>query len=202
MADRRAVKTQGHGTFQGRVHTLPYVSDVRWALGRVGAPHNVSESADTMQEQRRKQIRLPLERYSEPGSIWHVTIDTQGRVPVFADSRVARIVSEEVRHQTRYRDGRLLLYCVMPDHVHAVIQIGSVDLTSIVRSFKAYVSWRCAEAGLPNGFWQPRFHDRGHRESDSLDDLVKYIVENPVKDGLAESWEFYPWIGGDLLERD
>jgi REP element-mobilizing transposase RayT len=90
----------------------------------------------------------------------------------------------------------------MPDHLHAVIQIGSVDLISIVRSFKAYVSGRCTQGGLPSGFWQSRFYDRGIREHDDIDELVKYILDNPVEEGFAAHWEDYPWLGGTLLETN
>jgi putative transposase len=136
-----------------------------------------------------------------PDSIWHVTMDTLDRRPVFANPLVARIADRVLRDEVRHCDGRLLLYCVMPDHVHAVIQVGSVELISVIRSYKAYVSRRCEEQHLPTKFWQPRFHDRGIRESDNLDELIKYITGNPVKAGHVSTWEEYPWIGGDLLSR-
>ena len=122
-------------------------------------------------------MRLPLEVYGIPGSVWHVTISTEDRIPVLAVPRVAQIVVDELRRQTSFRDATLLLFCVMPDHVHAVIQVGAVDLISIVRSFKAYASSRCSEEGLLSKFWQARFHDRGIRESDDMDVLVAYILK-------------------------
>jgi REP element-mobilizing transposase RayT len=119
-----------------------------------------------------------------------------------ADPRVARVVTEELVRQSAFRDADLLLYCVMPDHLHAVFQIGSIDLISIVRSFKAYVSRRCKAEGLEADFWQSRFHDRGVREREDMDELIKYILNNPVEDGLVTNWEDFPWLGGTLLQRD
>ncbi len=90
----------------------------------------------------------------------------------------------------------------MPDHIHAVIQVGSVDLVSVVRSIKAYVSRRCTETGLTAGFWQERFHDRGIREHEDMSRWVAYITNNPVEAGLVEYWDEYPWIGGELLNEE
>jgi REP element-mobilizing transposase RayT len=149
----------------------------------------------------RKTIRLPLESYQVEGSIWHVVTNTRGNAPVFADSAYAEIAASELRSQVEFRDATLLLYCVMPDHVHAVIQIGTVDLVSVIRSYKAYVSRKCGEAGLNSGFWQDRFYDRGVRQDESLDPWITYVTLNPVKVGICEDWEEYPWIGGDLLDR-
>jgi REP element-mobilizing transposase RayT len=113
-----------------------------------------------------------------------------------ADPRVAQVVADKLAQQTEFRDAGLLLYCVMPDHVYAVIQIGSVDLTSVVRSFKAYVSPRCKAEGLETEFWHSRFHDRGVREYENLDKLNKYILGKAVDEGLASRWERRPPIFG------
>lgn len=88
----------------------------------------------------------------------------------------------------------------MPDHVHALIQVGSVDLIAVVRSVKAYISRSLAAAGLPTGFWQPRSNDKGIREHQVLDHWITYILDNPVRAGLVADWADYPWIGGSLLD--
>jgi REP element-mobilizing transposase RayT len=129
-----------------------------------------------------------------------VTTNTLWRKPHFADAACAQIAVEELKRGVISRDGRLLLYCVMPDHVHAVIQIGSVDLISIVRSYKAYASRRCQEIGAPAEFWQERFHDRGVRRSENMDELIKYVIENPLKAAFGDDWQDYPWTGGELLD--
>ena len=48
--------------------------------------------------------------------------------------------------------------------------------------------------------WQERFHDRGIRRSEKMEDVVGYVVANPVDAGLVADWREWPWIGGELLE--
>jgi hypothetical protein len=33
-----------------------------------------------------------------------------------------------------------------------------------------------------------------------MDELIKYVVENPLNAGLVSDWQAYPWIGGSLLD--
>ena len=138
--------------------------------------------------------------YGVEGSVWLVTITTWHRAPVFQTREFAEIAQEELVRQHNRRGTRLLVYCVMPEHVHAVFQIGKVDLLRIVGSYKSFVSGRCHDAGHGGDVWQERFHDRGIRESEKMDDVIHYVVANPVDDGLVADWREWPWIGGELIE--
>jgi hypothetical protein len=33
-----------------------------------------------------------------------------------------------------------------------------------------------------------------------MDDLMAYIVANPVDAGLVADWRAYPWLGGTLID--
>ena len=114
----------------------------------------------------------------------------------------ADVAQEELRRQHDRRGTRLLVYCVMPDHVHAVFQIGQIDLFRIVGSYKSYVSRRLHAIGHEGEVWQERFHDRGIRESVNMDDVIKYVVANSVDEGLVAEWQEWPWTGGSLIEPE
>jgi predicted NAD/FAD-dependent oxidoreductase len=49
--------------------------------------------------------------------------------------------------------------------------------------------------------WQPSFYDHGVRSTEKIDDLVIYILNNPVRKGIVDNWEDYTWIGGSLMEE-
>jgi hypothetical protein len=42
--------------------------------------------------------------------------------------------------------------------------------------------------------WQPESFDHVLRSSESSRHKVQYLLENPVRQGLASQWENYPWI--------
>jgi hypothetical protein len=45
--------------------------------------------------------------------------------------------------------------------------------------------------GLP--FWQDESYDHWIRSSDELQEIIVYVENNPVKAGLAEAAEHWPW---------
>ena len=154
-----------------------------------------------MRTRRRKRIRLDLASYTVPGTVWHVTIGTLGRRPVLCESSVAEAVIESIGFQCAKAKSDLLMYCVMPEHLHLVIGIGDEsDLISILHDFKSYTTTFWRKRTGQDKFWQESFYDHGVRHSERMEDLIEYVVKNPVEEGLVTDWREYPWLSGSLLE--
>ena len=149
----------------------------------------------------RKRIRLDLASYAVPGTVWHVTVATRNRSPLLVDSLIAETVIESIAFQCAKAKADLLLYCVMPDHVHLVAGIGEKgDLVSIIHDFKSYTTNRWRKRTGQDTLWQESFYDHGVRHSERMDALIAYVVGNPATEGLVPDWEDHPWIGGSLFE--
>ena len=77
-----------------------------------------------------------------------------------------------------------------PSMTRAPICIGpqSGSLGAIVRSFKSAVTKRVNEiSGMPGKcFWQRNYYDRIIRDNDELDNIRRYIMENPVRWSLSQ----------------
>lgn len=94
---------------------------------------------------------------------------------------------------------RLLAWCIMPNHVHVLIE-PQTDLARIVQSWKSYTGrWalaRNAELGLgipPPHLWRREYWDRYIRDESHLVAVREYIHANPVKAGLCRRPEDWPW---------
>jgi putative transposase len=148
----------------------------------------------------RKRLRLDLSAYDVSGTVWHINTPTLNRQPSFRNPAMAEAVVKSLSFHCTKGGADLLLYCVMPDHVHAVIVIGSTDLISIMHGFKSYTTTLWRQRSGQKRLWQESFHDHGVRRSENVDELVKYITENPQRAGLVSDWQDYPWIGGSLFE--
>jgi putative transposase len=148
----------------------------------------------------RKRLRLDPDNYAASGSVWHITTPTIDRQPIFGDPAIAQAVVDSLQFQCRRCGADLLLYCLMPDHLHAVITVGDVDLVTILHGIKSYTTtiWR-RQSGQQR-LWQETFFDHGVRRSERMDGLVRYVTENPQRAGLVADWRAYPWLGGILLE--
>jgi REP element-mobilizing transposase RayT len=112
---------------------------------------------------------------------------------------VARYVQDSFLHfhGDRYH---LHAWCVMPNHVHVLIQLLS-DLASIVQGWKSFTArWilrNGAKLGVevPDGrtLWMREYWDRYVRDENHYRTVVDYIHQNPVKAGLCASAELWRW---------
>ena len=150
----------------------------------------------------RKRLRLDLDNYGARGSVWHVTTPTLNRRRVFRDSEMAAVLVDALQFQCAKAKANLLLYCVMPDHLHVVVTIDEVDLVAIMRDVKSWTTHIWNKRTGNRKLWQESFHDHGVRRSERMDELIKYVAENPQRAGIMADWRDYPWPGGSLLEDE
>jgi putative DNA methylase len=110
------------------------------------------------------------------------------------DSRFAQLVENALLHF----DGasyRLLAWCIMPNHVHALVETQpGHPLSGILHSWKSFTASRANRwIGRRGAFWQREYHDRFMRDEKHLHQAIEYIEQNPVKAGLVaspEQWRF------------
>ena len=106
-----------------------------------------------------------------------------------ADTALAAIVHSAILEIK----GELFASCVMPSHVHLVVQT-SLNLFEIIGSLKKFTARKCNILLKRKGrFWQPESFDRIIRDEEHLCNVVAYIRNNPVKAGLVSSWDQWPW---------
>ena len=97
-----------------------------------------------------------------------------------------------------YLDGqryRLLAWCVMPNHVHALIETREgFPLAEVLHSWKSYTSHQANDLLKRSGeFWQREYLDRFVRNAEHYEKVAAYIEENPVKAGLAKVKTDWLW---------
>lgn len=131
-------------------------------------------------------------------SCYSITTCTAQRRQVFRDSSLVALVLSYLRDTATREQFALLAYCFMPDHVHLLV-VGlttSADLRRFMMTFKQRAGFVVAKRyGIK--LWQEGYHDHVLRRDESLVRLVKYVLENPIRAGLAETVESYPFSGWD-----
>lgn len=147
----------------------------------------------------RKQ-RLPMEAYCVAGSTWHVTINVaRAHGQPFIDVELGQRQMRSFLRGCDICTAIPHLICVMPGHLHLLVEIRSVGLIDLMRRTKSSSTklwWRQGDNGQ---LWQESFYDHGVRDIPDFDAIATYILNNPIEAGLAESWETYPLIGGTLI---
>jgi REP element-mobilizing transposase RayT len=88
-----------------------------------------------------------------------------------------------------------LAFVVMPDHFHWLVQLADeTSLSEVVRLLKGR-SARVLNQGQVSTkrAWQPGFHDHAVRREEDIEALANYLIQNPLRAGLVESRDEYPF---------
>jgi REP element-mobilizing transposase RayT len=89
----------------------------------------------------------------------------------------------------------------MPDHLHVVITglESTSDIYGAMRVFKQYSGfWLAKNQSVVR--WQEDFYDHILREEDDLAKLITYILNNPVRAGICDTWQDYPFKGSTVFD--
>ena len=153
--------------------------------------------------------RRNLPHFERPWGKYMVTITTLD-CNVLSDSE-RTIVLDSILHARKLGQIHLYAACVMPDHVHLLIepQVKSYDadskpefitLTDILQPIKSVTSHkihkqRRLDLGNENikHLWEKEWFDRLIRSESDLVEKYDYILGNPVAEGLVESSPDYAW---------
>jgi REP element-mobilizing transposase RayT len=163
--------------------------------------------ADSLPQNKLQQLERELTHLPEEAQ----ALERRKRIEQWLDSGigccalkhpdVARVVQETLLHfdGDRYQ---LLAWCIMPNHVHVLIE-PQAELGRIVQSWKSYTGrWamgKNAELGLGvpgKSFWMREYWDRYIRDQNHFNAVVDYIHNNPVKAGLCRTPAEWPWSSG------
>ncbi len=90
---------------------------------------------------------------------------------------------------------RLLGYCLMPNHVHMILELRQPqELAKVMQGItQTYTNWFNLKYNKVGHLWQGRFKSMLIQKNKYFLDCVYYIEANPVRAGLASSPADYPW---------
>lgn len=143
-------------------------------------------------------------RASAPGQRYLITTLCRERHPHFSAWPIASSVSSKLEESSLWNGSRLLCWVLMPDHLHMLIELGDcASLSALIRRVKSVTALAANRAANRSGsVWMPGFHDHALRAEESTVDVVRYIIENPIRAGLVREVGAYPywntmWLGED-----
>jgi putative transposase len=111
----------------------------------------------------------------------------------------AAIVQNELLHHDGERY-RLLAWCVMPNHVHVIVD-RMTDLAGTVRRWKTWTSRQInAITGRKGNLWRREYFERFARNEHHLHTMIHYVESNPVAAGLVASASEWPWSSAGVRQ--
>ncbi len=141
-------------------------------------------------------MRQRHKRLAFAGSIHFVTTVTCVRGDVFTNEKICHEMLELFEWYRNKFSVDCLGYVLMPDHLHVVLHQEEADMLvpQLMQGFKKLTSRRCRPARYPKlPLWQSRYDDVPVPGSDAVRTKLEYIHANPIRRGLVEEPEDYPW---------
>jgi putative transposase len=85
----------------------------------------------------------------------------------------------------------------MPDHLHLLVEgiRDTADLQRFVKLGKQRGEYAARHQLHVHPLWQEGYHDWILRSDQSTVEVIRYVVENPVRAGLVGRWDEYPYSG-------
>ncbi|RMG79780.1 MAG: hypothetical protein D6707_07555 [Bacteroidetes bacterium] len=158
------------------------------------------------QELRKQQYLIQKKYFGK----YDALLDNPTTGPTWlAEPQIGKIVKEKLHEldDVRYK---LIAYTIMPNHVHLVFDTKNFALqnfvkfqnkkrkhypvTETMKIIKGNTAFKCNQRLNRKGqFWHHESYDHVVRNSDELLRIIKYVLDNPVKAGLVEHWQDWPF---------
>ena len=147
-------------------------------------------------------------RYYEPGATYFFTLVTHERRGFLTSRLARRCLRAAWQYACDRRPFQTVAVCLLPDHLHCLWALpnGDADYSTRWSAIKSGFTRRYRAAGGDEGslnasrkhrgergFWQRRFWEHVIRDKDEFARHLDYIHYNPVKHGLVEYPERWPW---------
>jgi putative transposase len=145
---------------------------------------------------RNRSLRLPTFDYDSQHA-YFVTVRATPHATPFAQAQLAE-ATVACLFQCRERFGyAVFAYCLMPDHFHVLARPAeqSAVLSAFIGAFKSLSTRCCWKEGFQGALWQKHFYEHIVRTEESLVAVVEYILDNPVRSGIAASRNEYAHCG-------
>ena len=153
---------------------------------------------------QRKLHRLPMSVYSYTGHEFHFTICSRHQGEPFRNRKLASAVIESLLWTKKRYKWWLFCYCLMPDHLHFVCRLTDAHCRRVnagirgiqpesvldhIARFKSYTTSRSWEFGFKGRLWQKSSYDRVLDLEQPLEEVLQYVLENPVRKELVKQWD-------------
>lgn len=133
---------------------------------------------------------------------YFLTICTLDRVAHFTDAEIVKLVIDHFLRIAKQEGILIPAYCVMPDHVHLLVE-GADDganLPKFVKLAKQHSGYAFKQK-YRQRLWQEGYYEHVLRDAEKTEEVIEYIVSNPVRSRLVESPDDYPHWGSTEYPR-
>jgi REP element-mobilizing transposase RayT len=106
-----------------------------------------------------------------------------------ANPKIGAGLIETVKHRNDRQVWYAHVAVIMPDHVHLLVSFGTIEARIQIVMSK-WKEWTAKSLGI---HWQRDFFEHRLRREESFREKADYVLNNPVRAGLVERAEDWPY---------
>lgn len=130
---------------------------------------------------------------------YSLTFCTNHRQRLFVSAAIVELVLTQILRAATDNQFAVIAYCFMPHHLHLLIdgQTDASDCRRFIARAKQYSGFYYSKAhGAP--LWQRYGFEHVLRDQELSWVVARYILENPIRKGLVQRAEDYPFLGSSV----
>ena len=132
---------------------------------------------------------------------YFLTFCTYKRTKAFTSSDHVEIAWTQILQSSAVEAFAILAYCFMPDHLHLLVeaQSESSDALKFISRAKQLSGYHYKQM-FGERLWQRYGFERVLRSDEQSLIVARYILENPLRRGLVQRVEDYPYLGSTIFK--
>jgi putative transposase len=140
---------------------------------------------------------LSLPRKARPKSesgIYHIIMRGINRQTIFCEDEDYHRFLQTLKHYKEICGYQIYAYCLMSNHIHLLLKIEDEPLAQVMRRVCGkFVYWYNKKYERVGYLFQDRFRSESVEDDSYLLTVIRYIHQNPLKAGLVDKIDHYPW---------
>jgi len=134
------------------------------------------------------------ERIKSTTGIYHIMLRGINRQVIFEDREDNEKFLDILMECKTISGYTIFAYCLMNNHVHLLMKEGTEELQTIFKRIGGrYVYWYNGKYSRNGHLFQDRYMSEAVETEEYIYTVIRYIHQNPVKAGIVENAEDYPY---------
>ena len=140
-------------------------------------------------------VEMPRKaRQKSESGIYHIIMRGIDRQVIFYEDEDFHRFLQTLKYYKETSEYELYGYCLMDNHIHLLLKVGSEPLEQIMRRICGkFVYWYNHKYDRAGYLFQDRFKSEPVEEDTYFLTVLRYIHQNPLKAGIVETLKHYPW---------
>jgi putative transposase len=129
-----------------------------------------------------------------PGAFYHATLRGNHQQDIFVAPDDRRLLNRIAARAFGKFGARLHAYCWMSNHLHFLVRVDTQPLSNPMRNIAAeFARAMQSKLATTGHFFERRFHASLVDSDAYLMELVRYVHLNPVRAGIVDRPDAFPW---------